>query len=154
MSGTPATAHDRLDFERVIACSRAVLWQSLIDPELRQAWGPSEGEVLRFTATDTREGGHDVHLCGPETDPGFEVTTIWHRIAEPDAACFTEVMRAQGRLLSASQVDYALTETEAGCRLAVTVWVSSFVGPDLVAGFRTGWSSALDNLTAYLEKLS
>ncbi len=143
--------HARLDFDRVIACSRATLWHSLIDPEARTVWGPSEGDVLRFTATDTRQGGCDVHLCGPKTDPCYEVTTIWHQIEEPDAACFTEVMHHFGKLLSASQVDYALEGTEGGSRLRLTIWVSSFVGAGLLKGFQTGWGSALDNLTRHLE---
>ncbi len=145
------TDNARLDFARVIGCSRVTLWHSLIDPTARSTWGPSEGDVLRFTATDTREGGSDVHLCGPKADPGYEVTTLWHRIEEPDAACFTEVMHHNGKLLSASQVDYALGKTDAGSRLHVTVWVSSFVGAGLLDGFQAGWGSALDNLTRHLE---
>ncbi|MEZ5714208.1 MAG: SRPBCC domain-containing protein [Paracoccaceae bacterium] len=145
------TAQARFDFRRDIACPRPALWHHLTDPGARAAWGPAEGERLRFTAADTREGGRDVHLCGPGPDPQFEVTTLWHLLDAPARAGFTEVMRHQGRVLSAAQVDYALDPDGDGTQLAVTVWVSAFAGPAMLDGFDAGWASALDTLARHLE---
>ncbi len=143
--------HARIDLERKISVAPDIVWRLLTDAKTRAICGPGPAEVLQFTHVDTRIGGQDVHLCGPKDDPAFEVTTLWHRLDAPEAACFTEVLRSSGGVLAASQVDYALVPDRSGVQLTVTIWASSFVGPGMIGGFRDGWQTALDTLKGTAE---
>lgn len=48
--------------------------------------------------------------------------------------------------IATSLVTYGVAPTDTGSALEVTVHVSSFVGPEALDDFQTGWTSALDRL--------
>ena len=142
---TPDTGDFRLT--RSFATTPERLWHLLTDPAARTRWGaPSDDDVLIMDRHDLREGGQDLHRCGPAEDPAYTVETHWYRLAAPDLACFSETVDAGGARIATSLVTYALHGTEKGCSLTIAVHVSSFVGPEALADFEAGWTSALDRL--------
>lgn len=144
---TLATGDFRI--ERPFALPPDRLWHLLTDPDMRTHWGgPSDDDVLIMDAHDIREGGRDLHRCGPKNDPAYTVETIWYRLDAPRLACFTETVDAGGARIATSLVTYALTATDRGTDLAITVQVSSFVGPEAMADFESGWTSGLNRLDA------
>jgi len=67
-------------------------------------------------------------------------------LGEPDSAVYTEVIEAGGMALGASLVTIALTAEGTGSTLNVTVAVSSFVGPEMIGEFQSGWDGSMANL--------
>lgn len=140
-----ATGHFRL--ERRFTLTPDKLWHLLTDPGARTAWGaPSDDDVLILESHDLREGGRDLHRCGPSDAPAYTVETVWFRLLAPDLACFSETVDAGGMRIATSLVTYGLAPTASGSTLIVDVYVSSFVGTEALADFEAGWTSALDRL--------
>lgn len=141
----PATGNFTLT--RAFSLVPADLWPLLTDPETRSGWsGPSDSDVLTLEAQDLREGGTDRHRCGPAEAPDYTVDTRWYRLDGPALACFYETVEAGGMRIATSLVTYGVAPTDTGSALEVTVHVSSFVGPEALDDFQTGWTSALDRL--------
>ena len=103
--------------------------------------------VLAVDTHDVREGGRDVHRCGPKDTPDYLVETHWYRIAEPDFACFTETLDIGPERLSTSLIAYMLVPDGAGTRLTVHVDIVSYAGAEAIPEHQAGWTSALDRLT-------
>lgn len=134
-------------FDRTFGISTDRLWHLLTDATQREAWGaPSDDHVLVVDAADVREGGQDIHRCGPKEDPEFVVETRWYRLDQPTLACFTETILFGGMRIGSSLVSYNLAETEGGTALQIIVQTASFGGPDVLAEVAEGWGSALDRL--------
>ena len=136
-----------LRFARQFSTSQDRLWHLLTDPEMREIWGaPSDDDTLVVDKSDLREGGQDRHRCGPSDAPDYVVDTTWYRLVAPDAACFTETVRAGGETFSTSLVTYGLAKTDAGVDLTIELTVTSFAGPEAIAEHEDGWASALARL--------
>lgn len=131
------------------------LWHLLTDGTMRERWGaPSEGTVLTMTRSDFRVGGAERHRCGPAEAPEFEVATHWYRIDAPTDAVFTETIEAGGQSIATSLVTYRVAASGSGSALAVTVAVSSFVGPEAPQDFREGWEGGLNNLARLAKEVA
>ena len=148
---TLATGQVRLERQFTVTPDR--LWHLLTDPQARTAWGaPSDDDNLIMDAHDLREGGRDLHRCGPADNPAYTVETVWFRLQAPDLACFTETVDAEGMRIATSLVTYGIAPMASGTSLIVDVYVSSFVGPEALADFETGWTSALGRLRAIIDQ--
>ena len=147
---TLATGNFRLT--RNIRTSADRLWHLMTDPQARTAWGaPSDDDVLDLVSHDLREGGRDLHRCGPKEDPAYSVETIWYRLDAPTLACFSETVDAGGARIASSLITYALQADGTATTLTVDVYVSSFVGPEALADFEVGWTSALKRLEKIIQ---
>lgn len=146
------TDTDTFTFERAFPLSPTKLWSLLIDPHMREIWGAPGDATLEIVTADTRLGGTDRHRCGPKDAPEFEVETRWYNLDEPQTATLTEVIEAGGMRLGASLVTYALSETKTGSDLSICVAVTSFVGPEMIAEFKDGWSGAVEKLDQLAAK--
>ncbi len=139
------------DLNRVYPLPPERLWTVMTDPREREQWGaPSEGTVLAVEASDLRVGGLDRHRCGPAEAPDFVVDTRWYRLEAPNHAVFTETVTVGDTTLATSLVTYALQPEGTGTALSVTVATSSFVGPEAMGEFRTGWEGGLANLDRHV----
>ena len=144
---TPITTHFTL--ERHYKTGAEALWTLLTDPDARSGWSaPSEAHVLELDKADLREGGEDVHRCGPAEAPEYTVATRWYRLDAPTSATFTETLVFEGARASVALVTYTLAGRETGVDLGVDLSVTSFIGPDLFDEYRAGWEQALTNLEA------
>lgn len=142
---TPAIGHFHIDRQFTVPPKR--LWHLLTDPEMRTHWAaPSDDDLLIVETSDLREGGRDMHRCGPADDPAFTVETIWFRLDAPSLACFTETVEADGARIGTSLVTYGLAAMDGGTALGIDVQLSSFVGPEAMAEFEAGWTSGLARL--------
>lgn len=142
-----------IHISRTIKVGQERLWHLLTDPEMRTLWGaPSDEHVLDMVSHDLREGGRDLHRCGPADNPEFEVATHWYHLAGPDMACFTETLEIGGARLSVSLVGYGLETVPGGTKLDVDISVTSLTGDDLTPDHEEGWLSGLNRLVAMAEK--
>lgn len=134
-------------FTRNIALPPARLWPLLTDADMRGRWGaPDENMLLETLSSDLRVGGTDHQRCGPADAPEFEQHTRWYHLDEPGTAVYTEVIEAGGMALGASLVTAAVAQADTGSAITITVAVSSFVGPEMIAEFEGGWTGAFENL--------
>lgn len=150
------TDTDTFTFTRRMPLAPDRMWALMTDPKKREAWGAPGDEVLETLSADTRVGGTERHRCGPAENPEFEVETRWFHLDAPTNAVFTEQIEAGGMALGAALVTYRITPEDAGSQVAITVAASSFVGPEMIAEFRSGWEGGLANLDtlAHSEKES
>ena len=147
---TLATGNFRLT--RSIKTGADRLWHLMTDPQARTAWGaPSDDDVLDIVSHDLREGGRDLHRCGPKDDPAYTVETLWYRLDAPNLACFSETVDAGGARIATSLVTYGIEQGTDATNLIVDVYISSFVGPEALADFEAGWTSALKRLETMIQ---
>ncbi|MBU2991857.1 SRPBCC domain-containing protein [Octadecabacter sp. 1_MG-2023] len=138
---------DTFTFTRDLALNPTRMWPLLTQPDMRATWGaPGEGMVLETLSSDVRVGGTDHQRCGPADAPEFESYTRWYHLEDATRAVYTEVIEAGGMALGASLVTLELVAKGAGSSLSVTVAVSSFVGPEMIAEFQGGWTGSMENL--------
>jgi uncharacterized protein YndB with AHSA1/START domain len=144
---------DTFTYTRDIALSPARLWPLLTQPDVRAQWGaPEPGMTLDTVSSDVRVGGVDHQRCGPADAPEFESYTRWYHLGEPDMAVYSEVIKAGDMALGASLVTLVLTPRDTGSALSVTVAVSSFVGPEMIAEFKGGWDGSMANLDQIIAR--
>lgn len=122
------------------------MWHLMTDATQREAWGAPGDEVLQTIHADTRIGGTERHRCGPADNPEFEVETRWLHLDAPANAVFTEQIEAGGMALGAGLVTYRIEADGTGSNVAITVAVSSFVGPEMIGEFKDGWESGFASL--------
>jgi len=146
------TDTDTFTFDRLFKTSPARLWHLMTSKEGREAWGAPGDHVLETISRDFRVGGQERHRCGPAENPEFEVTTQWYHIAEPSDAVYTEQIEAGGMALGASLVTYRLTAEGDQTKAHITVAVSSYVGPEMIAEFRDGWTGGIEKLESLAAK--
>ncbi|MEJ6640683.1 MAG: SRPBCC domain-containing protein [Octadecabacter sp.] len=138
---------DTFIYTRDAALPPARMWPLLTTADMRAIWGaPDAGKTLDTVASDVRVGGVDHQRCGPADAPEFESHTRWYHLSEPETAVYTEVIEAGGMALGASLVTLNLTPNGSGATLNVSVAVSSFVGPEMIAEFKGGWDGSMANL--------
>ena len=141
---TPIT--DTFTFDRSFPLPPARMWTLLTASEYREIWGAPGEETLEMISSDQTIGGIERHRCGPADDPEFEVETRWYNIDAPTTGTYTEVVEAGGMRLGAALVTYLLAETETGCDLSIIVAAASFVGPEMMEEFKSGWTGSITNL--------
>ena len=139
--------HDTIRIRKTIRASVEQVFAAWEDPAARSQWGPpSEDEAITFIENDFREGGLDVHLCGPKDDLSFRVETRYSDIAPPHRLVMTERVLRYDAHLSTSLISVAFRSEVDSTLLELTVQVASVVGPDMIKGINGGWTIALDNL--------
>lgn len=144
---------DTFTYTRDVALPPARMWPLLTTPEMRATWGaPDDGMTMHTVSSDVRVGGVDHQRCGPQDAPDFEQHTRWYHLEEPTNAVYTEVIEAGGMSLGASLVTMHLTPNGSGATLSVTVAVSSFVGPEMIAEFKGGWDGSMANLDRLIAR--
>ena len=146
-------AFDTLTLERRIAASPARVFALMTDREARQTWGsPEDGVVVVIDDFDLRPGGRELARCGPAENPEFFTVSTFHAVEAPRHLICTESLTVGGDLVSVGLITQALAPDGDGTHLTVTIQVTSVTGPDTAADYRTGWSSALDNLATMAAK--
>ena len=139
---------DTFTFDRTLPLPPDRMWTLLTDSTMREIWGAPGDATLETLTSDLRLGGLERHRCGPADNPEFEVETRWYNLDQPHAATFTEVIEADGHRLGASLVTYQIDASGSGSDVAITVAVVSFVGPEMIANFKEGWTGSVANLEA------
>jgi uncharacterized protein YndB with AHSA1/START domain len=148
MSGRFAT----LTFERELAAPISVLWQAWTAPAARAVWAaPTPSVTVEFLEADTRVGGREVSLCKVAGQPDISCESGWLELQPAQRSINYEVVSSEGKTQSAALVTAEFDEVGKGCRLVVTVQLSS-LAKDMEAGYRQGFGAGLDNLVGVAER--
>lgn len=139
---------ETLILERDIACSPDRLFHVMTDRDTRQKWSaPDDESVVIIDEYDCRAGGCEKTHCGPKEAPEFNTIGLFH-VVTTEFLSFTETLVVVGQTMSISLCGHEISKSKTGSALRVTLQVTSLVGPDLFDDYRSGWSAALDNLSA------
>lgn len=145
-----ATDTATTNYTRKLPLAPARIWDLLTQAQHRTKWSmPDPSMKLDIVTEDTRAGGIERLRCGPADAPEFEVENRWYDLSSPDRAVFTETLIFGGAPVATSLVTYALTSSETGSELSVTVAASSFSGKETLDEMKAGWDASLENFAAY-----
>lgn len=141
-----------LTFEREVAAPVSVLWQAWTAPAARAVWAaPSPSVTVEFLEADTKVGGREVSLCKIAGQPDIRCEGGWLELQPARRSVNYEVISCEGVTRSAALVTAGFEEAGDGCRLVVTVQLSS-LAQDMEAGYRQGFGAGLDNLVGVAER--
>ena len=145
-------AFGQLQFDRTLTSAPARVFEALISPADRMAWGPpgTDQVVLIEGQPEAAPGVREMSRCGPRDNPYVDVATDWVLMEAPNRLLFVETLMAEGEPLGTSLATYELTEAGTGTHLRLTVQLVSFVGEEMMGEFEGGWTHALDNLVAHV----
>jgi uncharacterized protein YndB with AHSA1/START domain len=143
--------HATLTFERTYSAPLERVFTEFADPVARAAWSAPSNDVLIYDEANFHEGGRDRFRCGPKDDPRFHGETAYHLIAPNKRVVSSESLTMEGQHLAVSLTSLEFEPTVDGTHLKVTVQMISFVGPDMIEGYKSGNKSALENLARHLN---
>jgi uncharacterized protein YndB with AHSA1/START domain len=150
----PYVVHETFVIETCIEASPAEVFAAYADVLAREAWGAPGGDTMVYDAADFRVGGTDVFRCGPRDEPKFHGTVWYHDIVQDHRIVYVELVRTDDRKLCLGLVTLELVPDEQGTRLRSTNQLTSFAGPEMVAGSKSGTRAALHNLAAWCSSAS
>jgi uncharacterized protein YndB with AHSA1/START domain len=141
-----------LTFERDVAASLAALWQAWTAPAARAIWSaPSPAVTVDYIEADTRVGGREVSVCKVDGQPDIRCEIGWLHLQPERRSVNYEVISCEGVTQSAALVTAELAETAGGCKLVVTVQLSSLT-QDMEAGYRAGFDAGVGNMAGMAER--
>jgi uncharacterized protein YndB with AHSA1/START domain len=143
--------HATLTFEHSYPAPLERVFAEFADPVARAAWSAPSNDVLIYDEANFSEGGRDRFRCGPRDDPRFHGETIYHLIVPNKRVVSSESLSTEGQHLAVALTSLEFEATVDGTHLKVTVQMISFVGPDMIDGYRSGNKSALESLSHHLS---
>ncbi len=147
-----AVLHTTLVFEREIPAPTEEVFTVFADPVARARWGaPSDTAILIYDKADFREGKEDCFRCGAKTDPNIHGTTHYLEIIANRRIVSSETIVMNGKRLCASLTTLELSPDGEKTILKNTTQLASFVGEDMVQGYKMGHNASLDNLVRYFS---
>lgn len=138
---------ETLDFTRTISATPSRVFAILTDSGLRQSWN-TPGEGFKVTVThpaNAAPGARETALVTSETDPDTTVQTDWTTVT-PTTLAYCETLETEGTPLTSSFAVTTLQEEGEGTKVTFHVYLVSFVGPEMIEGYRMGWTAAVDAL--------
>jgi uncharacterized protein YndB with AHSA1/START domain len=139
--------HETIIMERTYNASPARMFAAWESVEARLRWSvpfPEAGAV--YDQTEFKVGGLDVMRCGPKDDMRFLAHVRYLEILPDARIVMAESVAEDGKIRAASLITVEFAPAGKTTRQTVTMQVSAFDGSDMLSGYRTGWTAALDNL--------
>ena len=142
----------QLQFERQLAAQPDRVFEALISPQDRMAWGPPDvsSVVLIDTPESPAPGGRELSRVGPRENPYVDVATDWVVIEPSTRLIYAETLSAEGAVLATSLATYELAQSETGTDLRATIHLANFAGPEMMPEIEGGWTHAFDALAAHV----
>jgi len=129
------------------------VFSEFADPVARARWSAPSPDELIYDEADFRIGGKDVFRCGPQGDPKFRGETRYLDIVPNGRVVSSETVDVDGHRHAVALATLDFEPIEDGTNLTVTIQMVSFVGPDMIHGYESGYKSALKNLARHLTKI-
>jgi uncharacterized protein YndB with AHSA1/START domain len=143
--------HATIQLERYYAAPIERVFSEFADPVARTKWSAPSNDTLIYDEANFREGGRDIFRCGPPNDLRFRGETTYQVIVPNKRVISTEMVVSDGKHLAVALNTLDFEETGEGTVLKVTVQMVSFVGPDMMEGYKSGNQSALEGLSRRLS---
>lgn len=140
--------HDTIALERTYPASPARVFEAWRDVEARKRWSkPSDQIELVYDKAEFHVGGEDVVRCGVAGDLRHLAIVTYMEIDPDRRLVFAERVSEAGVAKAAALIDVAFEPSGKGTRLTVTMQVAAYDTPDMIDGYRQGWTPSLENLT-------
>jgi uncharacterized protein YndB with AHSA1/START domain len=144
--------HDTIVMERTYNTSPARVFAAWESVEARLRWSipfPEAGAV--YDQAEFRVGGLDIMRCGPRDDMRFLAHVRYLEILPDRRIVMAERVAEDGKIRAASliTIEFEPVDPKSDARATkqtVTMQVSALDGSDMLDGYRSGWTAALDNL--------
>src|SRR5277367_6056339 len=143
--------HATLTFEHSYSAPVERVFVEFADPLARAAWSAPSNGVLIYDETNFCAGGRDRFRCGPKDDPRLHGETVYHLIVPNKRVVSTESLGTEGQHLAVALTSLEFETTPDGTNLKMTVQMVSFVGPDMIEGYKSGNQSALESFSRHLN---
>ncbi|WP_415403380.1 SRPBCC domain-containing protein [Tateyamaria sp. SN3-11] len=142
----------KLQFERKLTAPVDRVYQALISPQDRMAWGPPDTEsiVLIEDQPTPTPGGRELSRCGPRDNPYVDVATDWIVMEASSRLVYAETLSAEGEVLGTSLATFELVSADTGTALRATVQIANFAGAEMMSEFEGGWTHAIENLATHV----
>lgn len=144
--------HDTITMERTYNASPARVFAAWESVEARLRWSiPFPEAGATYDQTEFKARGLDIMRCGPKDDMRFLAHVRYLEILPDRRIVMAERVAEDGEIRAASliTVEFEPAGPKSDARATkqtVTMQVSALDGPDMLDGYRTGWTAALDNL--------
>jgi uncharacterized protein YndB with AHSA1/START domain len=139
--------HDTIVMERTYRASPARVFAAWRSVEARQRWSrPSPDVEFVYEQHDFRVGGLDVARCGSPGDLRYCAEVRYMEIVEHTRIVFSERVTEADVARAAALIDVSMEAMGAETRMVVSMHVAAFDTPEMLQGYRDGWTPALDNL--------
>jgi len=133
--------------ERTYRASPARVFAAWRDVEARKRWSvPSPDVIIVYDKADFRVGGFDDSRCGSPGDLRFRAFVLYLEITQDRRIIFAEHVTEAGIARAASLITVDLEQKGADTLLTLTMQISSIDGPEMLQGYRDGWTPTLENL--------
>jgi uncharacterized protein YndB with AHSA1/START domain len=152
-----ASANSQLHIETVVLersyrATPARIFAAWHDVEARKRWSvPSPDVAIVYDKADFRVGGFDDSRCGTPGDMRFRAVVLYLEITQDRRIIFAEHVTEGGVARAASLITVDLTPNGNETQLTLTMQISSIDGPDMLQGYRDGWTPTLENLAREVE---
>lgn len=144
--------HETVVMERTYEAGIDRVFSAFADPVARAKWSaPSDTAVLIYDEANFSIGGRDLFRCGARSDPKYHGEMHYLDIAPAKHIVWSETIDADGERLSASLATVSFTGDVSKAKVALTVHVAAFGGPDMIEGTKLGHDAALENLERWLQ---
>lgn len=143
----PTLAHATLIMERTYKATPARVFAAWESVEARLRWSaPNDGTKIVYDKSEFREGGVDVSRCLEAGKPDFIATVHYLAIDRDRRLVFAESVEHGDRRMSAALISVEMTPKGAETHMLLTLQIASFDDANMEAGYREGWTAAIDNL--------
>ena len=143
--------HHTITMERTYNASPARVFAAWESVEARLRWSiPFPEAGAAYDQAEFRGGGLDIMRCGPKNDMRFLAHVRYLEILPDRRIVMAESVAEDGTIRAASlitvQFEPAGPKSAKATKQTVTMQISALDGPDMLDGYRNGWTAALDNL--------
>ncbi len=145
--------HDTITMERTYNASPARVFAAWESVDARLRWSiPFPEAGAAYDRAEFKVGGLDIMRCGPRNDMRFLAQVRYLEILPDRRIVMAESIAEDGKIRAASLITIEFEPIGKATKQTVTMQVSAFEGSDMLDGYHTGWTAALDNLAAELER--
>lgn len=139
--------HDTIVMERIYRASPARVFAAWKSVEARQRWSkPSPDVEFVYEQHDFRVGGLDIARCGSPGDLRYCAEVRYMEIVPDARIVFSERVTEADLPRAAALIDVSMEPRGAETRMMLTMHVAAFDTPEMLQGYRDGWTPSLDNL--------
>jgi uncharacterized protein YndB with AHSA1/START domain len=139
--------HDTITMERTYNASPARVFAAWESVEARLRWSvPFPEAGAAYDQAEFRVGGLDIMRCGHKDDMRYLAHVRYLEIVPDRRIVMAERVAESGEIRAASLITIEFEPAGTATKQTVTMQVSAFYGSDMLDGYSTGWTAALDNL--------
>lgn len=145
--------HETIELQQTLPVAPARAFAAYCSVPDREIWSaPSATAAVIIDHADVRTGGSETTRCGGKDDLRFRTEVRYHKVEANAYVSFTETLYEDDAILTAALITFDFrAEGDERTYLTLTDHVTSFVGPEALAGHREGFAASLQNFRDFFK---